>query len=426
MDIGMGETQVRVGVESFSDFAHVKLTMRNSTNKTNLEKKVETLSRDNAPWTNTGDALRTLLSTMFKEEHGSRPNVKHVAILLTDGNSQDKEATLHAADACHDANIKVFAIAIGDYIDHREVKAIASNPKAKYYFKTKNFDTLNEILDNLIGRSCKDEKPECPEHPIDLVFILDDSNTIWDKLFQKQLNFVNNFIDLMNVGMGVNQVRVGVETFSEFAHAKVTMGNSIDKASLKKRIRAISRENAPWTNTGDALRKLLSTMFKEEHGSRPNVKRVAILLTDGNSQNKEATLQAADACHDANIKVFAVAIGDNIDYTEVKAIASDPKARFYFQIPDFDALDKISNSLIHRTCKEVKPPLNCQGNPVDIVFVLDGSNSIEDPHFEQELNFTSNFIEEFDIGLGDNQVRVGVEIFSNYTQMVTLRRKKQP
>lgn len=49
--------------------------------------------------------------------------------------------------------------------------------------------------------------------PLDIVFVLDDSNSIHISDFRKQLKFVNNFIDQMDIGMGATQVSIFFYTF---------------------------------------------------------------------------------------------------------------------------------------------------------------------------------------------------------------------
>ncbi|XP_052823210.1 uncharacterized protein LOC106875254 isoform X2 [Octopus bimaculoides] len=107
------------------------------------------------------------------------------------------------------------------------------------------------------------------------------------------------------------------------------------------------------TNTDAALNMLADTMFKPEYGGRKNAEHLAILLTDGVSYNPKATQAAAKRCHDANIKIIAIGIGDKINSEELRGIASEPKSRNFLFSADFTVLDHIESDVIQRTCQEV-------------------------------------------------------------------------
>ena len=92
---------------------------------------------------------------MFRPEYGSRPDVKHVAIILTDGTSQDPKATQEVAKACREANIQLFAIGIGEYVSYSELRGIASEPKSNCFFTASSYDTLDEIRENVIQETCE-------------------------------------------------------------------------------------------------------------------------------------------------------------------------------------------------------------------------------------------------------------------------------
>jgi len=46
----------------------------------------------------------------------------------------------------------------------------------------------------------------------------------------------------------------------------------------------------------------------------------------------------------------------------------------------------------------------CGDKPADIIFVLDTSSSEGAAHFQEELDFVSDFVKQFDIGPSDVQV----------------------
>ena len=67
------------------------------------------------------------------------------------------------------------------------------------------------------------------------------------------------------------------------------------------------------TNTAAALNQLVDEAFLESNGGRPLTEgfpRVGIVVTDGISNDEEATMQAAAKAHAADITMFAIGVGD--------------------------------------------------------------------------------------------------------------------
>lgn len=195
----------------------------------------------------------------------------------------------------------------------------------------------------------------CTGIPTDIVFVLDSSSSIWEPHFQKQLDFVSYVVNQTDIGLGPQQVRVGVEIFANEAHVKVNLYESRNKEELNQKINRIRRVIGD-TNTADALNKLRETMFQTEQGSRPGVKRVAIILTDGASSDEAATQVAAKACRDEHIQIFAVGIGHLISLSELMGIASKPTEKFFIRTPNYEALDQIRETVVQRTCYAVVLP----------------------------------------------------------------------
>jgi uncharacterized protein YegL len=78
--------------------------------------------------TRTEKALKFLKTHMFKKWYGGRKNATHVAILISDGRSQDRKATRKEARKAKEAGIKIFTIGVGKRADLEELKEIASDP----------------------------------------------------------------------------------------------------------------------------------------------------------------------------------------------------------------------------------------------------------------------------------------------------------
>ena len=60
------------------------------------------------------------------------------------------------------------------------------------------------------------------------------------------------------------------------------------------------------TQTGDALERMRVEMFSQQFSDRPGVPQIAIVITDGESTDQEATTVQAALAHQDGIKVFAI------------------------------------------------------------------------------------------------------------------------
>ena len=113
------------------------------------------------------------------------------------------------------------------------------------------------------------------------------------------------------------------------------------------------------TNTADALLLLASRGFI---GARPldqGVPRVAIVVTDGRSNDPSATASAANELRqDSSITTYAVGIGD-ADLTELNTIASTRNGvklvRFISSF-DADEVERLQEDLGRQTCTGIYIP----------------------------------------------------------------------
>lgn len=106
--------------------------------------------------TNTGYALKQLREHEFSRQF-TRPSVAHVVIVVTDGLSQFPLETAKEAAKLKKSGTYVFAVGVGDNIDHEELSNIASPPDNKvnkYAMYVSNFDGLKTLRNILAIKTC--------------------------------------------------------------------------------------------------------------------------------------------------------------------------------------------------------------------------------------------------------------------------------
>ena len=91
----------------------------------------------------------------------------------------------------------------------------------------------------------------------------------------------------------------------------------------------------------------------ERYGARPDdpeVTQVAIIITDGRSDNTSLTAVEAQKAHDQGIHIFAIGVGDYVDVAELERIASRPIDQYVHRVRSYEGLDSIKELLAIQTC----------------------------------------------------------------------------
>uniref|UniRef100_A0A8C9N225 VWFA domain-containing protein n=1 Tax=Serinus canaria TaxID=9135 RepID=A0A8C9N225_SERCA len=205
----------------------------------------------------------------------------------------------------------------------------------------------------------------CKSVHYDLVFLLDTSSSVGKEDFEKVRQWVSNLVETFEIGP--DKTRVGVVRYSDRPSTEFDLGKHKTREEIKEAARQIQYYGGN-TNTGDALRYITTYSFSKEAGGRLSdrtVKKVAILLTDGRSQ--DFVLDPATAAHQAGIRIFAVGVGEALK-EELDEIASEPKSAHVFHVSDYNAIDKIRGKL-RRTrigskfCSSLLSLIHCSLSP---------------------------------------------------------------
>ncbi|ESP01322.1 hypothetical protein LOTGIDRAFT_67597, partial [Lottia gigantea] len=153
-DVGPNPTQSRVGVVTFGDNYYLRFHLNRHMDKNYLMKRIMTIGQTGGN-TNTAGALNYVTDRMFVEKNGMRPDVDHIVIILTDGESMSYQKTKEAASRAHKKGLQVFAIGVGDAVDDVELSDIASDPDSQFKFHATDFEALQRIKEELAIKTCE-------------------------------------------------------------------------------------------------------------------------------------------------------------------------------------------------------------------------------------------------------------------------------
>ena len=157
----------------------------------------------------------------------------------------------------------------------------------------------------------------------DIVFVIDTTSSIGTFRFQ----MVREFVDNLTINLKLNSPKssIGIILFDDFARIQFTLGAYTSLTTLSSAINpGLPYFSGIGTDTADALRLLLSSAQNGLLGIRNDSSKIAVVITDGQSNNFFSTRSAAAALHAANIfDVYAIGYG-SADINELNIIASNP------------------------------------------------------------------------------------------------------
>ncbi|XP_034042622.1 collagen, type XXVIII, alpha 2a [Thalassophryne amazonica] len=200
---------------------------------------------------------------------------------------------------------------------------------------------------------------KCKERPMELVFVIDSSESVGPENFEIIKDFVTRLVDRTTVGR--NATRIGLVLYSLEVHLEFNLARYMSKQDVKQAIR-----NMPYmgegTYTGTAIRKATHEAF---FSARPGVRKVAIVITDGQTDKREPVKLdiAVREAHAANIEMYALGIVNSSDPTqaeflrELNLIASDPDSEHMYRIDDFNTLSALESQLVSQFCEDEKGAL---------------------------------------------------------------------
>ncbi|XP_041754907.1 integrin alpha-1 [Coregonus clupeaformis] len=193
---------------------------------------------------------------------------------------------------------------------------------------------------------------ECAKE-LDIVMVLDGSNSIWP--WNSIIEFLVKF--LKNIEIGPKLSQVGIVSYGEQVIHNVNLSQFSNTTSLLDKVMNLKQQQGVRTMTFLGIDTARKEAFTVERGARPGVKKVMIIVTDGESHDSHNLKTVTAECEKDDIERFGIAVlGDynrnNRSINEVKKfieeiknISSDPVGDHFFNVSDEFALLTIVDAL---------------------------------------------------------------------------------
>lgn len=247
---------------------------------------------------------------------------------------------------------------------------------------------------------------DCEKHcgAVDIVFVIDSSESVGLTNFTLEKNFVINTMNrlgsMASDPSSPTGIRVGVVQYSHNGTFEAIRldDQSINSISAFK----MAVKNLEWiaggTFTPSALKFAYDTLIRNSKRARSKVSMVVI--TDGRFDPRDDEDLLNYICSDAQVEVNAIGVGDmfgKMQQTEtLLSIACNNNKRVtemrrYADLMAEDFIDKVETWICPEPitvcpdlpCKQEPDVAPCVNRPVDLIFLLDGSERLGNDNFQR-------------------------------------------
>ncbi|KAK9964947.1 hypothetical protein ABG768_006074 [Culter alburnus] len=416
--LDVGEGKIKVAVILYSDFPRADVYLDTFSNKADILRYISSMAYGRGK-TYTGAALRFAKEHVFTKARGSRrdEHVQQVAVVITDGKSTDDAAS--AAADLRRSGVTVFALGIKDAKED-DLREIASYPPKKFVLNVERFDQLNslakiltktlcnEITDAIIPKfSLRAVLEGCKQTvKADIYFLVDESGSIDYADFEDMKKFIIEWLDVFEIGN--DHVRIGVVKFADSATTVFRLHDYSTKAGVEKAVKGLVMYGGG-TRTDLGLREMIP-LFKEAVQTRgEKVRELLIVITDGESRNTKEPVEvpAKELRTEQNVTIYSIGV-KTASVPELELISGSPQRTFY--VKNYDFLKDIKKDILTEICSFE----GCEGLFADVVFLIDGSESVSAGDFKNITRIMENVIEKF--AIGPEKERVGVVQYGTNTE----------
>nr|XP_033503082.1 integrin alpha-1 [Epinephelus lanceolatus] len=193
---------------------------------------------------------------------------------------------------------------------------------------------------------------ECGQE-LDIVMVLDGSNSIYP--WSSIIDFLRRFIEKIEIGPKLSQV--GIVSYGETVTHRVNLSQFDNTRALLDFVEELPQQTGFKTMTFLGIDTARKEAFMPERGARPGVKKVMVIVTDGESHDFHNLDKVIEECDDDDIERFGIAVLGDYNrqnksseevqkfIKEIASISSEPLHDHFFNVSDEVALLSIVDAL---------------------------------------------------------------------------------
>ncbi|XP_024913641.1 collagen alpha-1(XII) chain isoform X1 [Cynoglossus semilaevis] len=229
---------------------------------------------------------------------------------------------------------------------------------SSYYESEESIPIFGQLTIQASNTSTRVRKPQsdaikCSVSAIaDLVFLVDGSWSVGRENFKHIRSFISSLAGAFDIG--TDKTRVAVVQYSTDTRTEFPLTHYTRRGDLLQAINLLPYKGGN-TMTGDAIDHLLKNIFTEAGGSRKHFPKVAMIITDGKSQ--DPVEEHAKRLRNIGVEIFVLGI-KGADEDELKEIASTPYNKHVYNVPNFDVIQEVQKRIIREVCSGVDEQLS--------------------------------------------------------------------
>ncbi|NWT52936.1 COSA1 protein, partial [Erythrocercus mccallii] len=193
---------------------------------------------------------------------------------------------------------------------------------------------------------------KCRVTPLELVFVIDSSESVGPDNFNIIKTFMKTFIDKVSADRATT--RIGIINFSHRVDLVSSLKQYTGKEYLKSAV-----DKMPYLGEGTYTASAIQEAMHLFQAARPAVRKVAVVITDGQADTRDKVRldTVVREAHATDIEIFVIGIVQRTDLhyddflKEMQLIATDPDEEHVYQIDDFMTLSALENKLITKICE---------------------------------------------------------------------------
>ncbi|XP_041584026.1 collagen alpha-1(XXVIII) chain isoform X1 [Vulpes lagopus] len=196
--------------------------------------------------------------------------------------------------------------------------------------------------------------PKCKETPLELMFVIDSSESVGLENFEIIKSLVKTLSD--QVALDLATARIGIINYSHKVEKVAHLTQFSNKDDFK-----LAVDNMQYLGEGTYTATALHEANHMFEAARPGVKKVALVITDGqtDSRDEKNLTEVVKRASDINVEIFVIGVVKKNDpnfemfHKEMNLIATDPDSEHVYQFDDFITLqDTLKQKLFKKKCED--------------------------------------------------------------------------
>uniref|UniRef100_A0A8W8KLL6 Uncharacterized protein n=1 Tax=Magallana gigas TaxID=29159 RepID=A0A8W8KLL6_MAGGI len=409
-NITISSTGIKVGMVLFDSGASTVFRLNSYTSSESVRSAIESISETNQTDHLVDKGLIEARDNVFTAARGDRTDASNYYVIIVGPFESYPEAV--AKDIRSSGSNYIFSIHIGNQYQTEYQKAVDTCGDYTKYTNVDSYENLINIKNDILQKitSCESVNITIPDCPLDIVFIMEDTDELSATDFNDMKSFFVSLVSRMIIGD--TAIKIGVVTYADGATTAFPLNQYSTANGVIMGITNINQGSNAYNRSSRyvdrALKYIQMEFFTTGNGDRSNAANYYILLTGGPSAGNKAAAFGSAIRSIASSNLFIV--GVNISSSDVPEFLDTVDDDKYLKAVNFSVLQCINDVVVPNItqCPDSVTPASlvspsCQ---LDIVFIMEKTETSSHENYVFLKSFFSNIALQLDVS--SSTIRIGV------------------